>query len=152
MTAYSNTKNDKSSTNAGQQDRMGKEGHMQYPPKTYHPAEPGCNGDDTICATLPDLNRLNYFYGQMLGVADFQTEQHYFREKLKLHNRYLHGYGVVCGLGGVPEPYEEAVVAKCEEELKHVLYGREEMEVKREELKVKAGAGDQAAATELQQV
>src|SRR5688572_30311715 len=98
MTAYSNTKNDKSYTNAGQQDPMGKEGHMQYPPKTYHPAEPGCNGDDTICATLPDLKRLNYFYGQMLGVADFQAEQAYFREKLKLHNRCLHGYGVVCGL------------------------------------------------------
>lgn len=152
MTAYSNTKNDKSYTNAGQQDPMGKEGHMQYPPKTYHPAEPGCNGDDTICATLPDLKRLNYFYGQMLGVADFQTEQHYFREKLKLHNRCLHGYGVVCGLGVVPEPYEESCVPKGDEELKQLLARLKELEVKRKELKVKADGGDQAAATELQQV
>src|SRR5688500_19133516 len=95
MTAYSNTKNDKSYTNAGQQDPMGKEGHMQYPPKTYHPAEPGCNGDDTICATLPDLKRLNYFYGQMLGVADFQTEQD--RKSTRLNSSHLViSYAVFC--------------------------------------------------------
>lgn len=50
------------------------------------------------CAEVPDFERLNYFYGQMLGAADFRSEQAYFREKLKLHNRCLHGYGVVCGL------------------------------------------------------
>jgi hypothetical protein len=43
----------------------------------------------------------------MLGAADFQAEQDYFREKLKLHNRCLHGYGVVCGLEVVPEPVAE---------------------------------------------
>ena len=53
---------------------------------------------DAACADLPDLKRLNYFYGQMLGVNDFRTEQAFFREKLKLHNRCLHGYGTVCGL------------------------------------------------------
>lgn len=51
-----------------------------------------------LCAEVPDFERLNYFYGQMLGAADFRSEQAYFREKLKLHNRCLHGYGVVCGL------------------------------------------------------
>src|SRR5688572_22836164 len=56
------------------------------------------------CAEVPELKRLRYFYGQMLGVHDFQSEQNYFREKLKLHNRCLHGYGVVCGLMVVPEP------------------------------------------------
>ena len=30
---------------------------------------------DAACADLPDLKRLNYFYGQMLGVNDFRTEQ-----------------------------------------------------------------------------
>ena len=59
---------------------------------------------DTACADLPDLKRLNYFYGQMLGVNDFRTEQAFFREKLKLHNRCLHGYGTVCGLKVVPVP------------------------------------------------
>ena len=41
----------------------------------------------------------------MLGVKDFWAEQSYFREKIKLHNRCLHGYGTVCGLRVlVPEP------------------------------------------------
>ena len=51
-----------------------------------------------MTTTLPDLRRLRYFHGQMLGAHDFQREQNYFREKLKLRNRCLHGYGVVCGL------------------------------------------------------
>lgn len=59
---------------------------------------------DGACAELPDLRRLNYFYGQMLGVNDFRTEQAFFREKLKLHNRCLHGYGTVCGLMVKAEP------------------------------------------------
>ena len=54
---------------------------------------------------VPQFERLNYFYGQMLGVKDFCAEQSYFREKIKLHNRCLHGYGTVCGLRVlVPEP------------------------------------------------
>ena len=40
----------------------------------------------------------------MLGVNDFRTEQAYFREKQKLHNRCLHGYGTVCGLMVVALP------------------------------------------------
>ena len=59
------------------------------------------------CTAIPELKRLNYFYGQLLGARDFQTEQEYFREKLRLHNRCLHGYGVVCGLEVAPEPLEE---------------------------------------------
>ncbi len=58
------------------------------------------------CATVPEFKRLNYFYGQMLGAADFQAEQNYFREKLKLHNRCLHGYGTVCGLEVEPLPLD----------------------------------------------
>jgi hypothetical protein len=50
------------------------------------------------CAPVPEFRRLNYTYGQLLGVADFRTEQSYFREKQRLHNRCFHGYGVVCGL------------------------------------------------------
>src|SRR5215470_4464460 len=52
----------------------------------------------SACVTVPSFDRLNYYYGQLLGAADFLAEQRYFREKLKLHNRCLHGYGVVCGL------------------------------------------------------
>lgn len=52
----------------------------------------------SACDSMPDFMRLRYFYGQMLAAQDLQTEQDYFREKLKLHNRCLHGYGTVCGL------------------------------------------------------
>lgn len=43
------------------------------------------------------FKRLNYFHGMLLTENDFQEEQKYFREKLKLHNR-LHGQGVAWGL------------------------------------------------------
>jgi hypothetical protein len=56
---------------------------------------------------VPEFERLSYFYGQLLGVQDFRTEQSYFREKLRLHNRCLHGYGVVCGLHLSPVPVEK---------------------------------------------
>jgi hypothetical protein len=42
--------------------------------------------------------RNNYFFGRLLTAEDFQAEQQYFREKHRLHNRLLHGFGVVTGL------------------------------------------------------
>jgi hypothetical protein len=51
---------------------------------------------------LPRFERIKYFYGQLLGVREFQSEQRYFVDKHRLHNRYLHGYGVVCGLEVAP--------------------------------------------------
>ena len=53
---------------------------------------------------MPELKRLQYFFGQVLGPQDFRDEQTYFREKLKLHNRCLHGFGTVCGLEVVAVP------------------------------------------------
>ncbi len=47
--------------------------------------------------TSGKFKRVNYFHGMLLTEQDFQDEQAYLREKLKLHNR-LHGYGVVWGL------------------------------------------------------
>jgi hypothetical protein len=44
------------------------------------------------------LKRLRYFAGQMLTAESLQLEQNYFREKLKRHNRTLHGFGIVSGL------------------------------------------------------
>jgi hypothetical protein len=43
--------------------------------------------------------RPSYFSGQLLDVATLQAEQDYFREKMRLHNRQLHGFGIVSGLG-----------------------------------------------------
>ena len=47
---------------------------------------------------FPIFKRNRYFTGKLMSEEDFQDEQDYFREKLRLHNRLLHGYGVVTGL------------------------------------------------------
>ena len=53
---------------------------------------------DLKCAACGEaLERVRYFPRQMLTADDMRLEQEYFREKLKRHNRYLHGWGVVCG-------------------------------------------------------
>src|SRR4051794_40662875 len=57
-----------------------------------------CQEHDGTCLPLPEFRRLRYLYGQLLGAADLQAEQSYHREKLRLNNRCLHGYGVICGL------------------------------------------------------
>ena len=44
------------------------------------------------------LERVNYFPGQLLSASDLKTEQEYFLGRLRRHNRYLHGWGVVSGL------------------------------------------------------
>jgi hypothetical protein len=75
-----------------------------------NPSSPGDGAG--ACPNVPEFRRLRYLYGQLLGVADFQAEQSYHREKLRLHNRCLHGYGVVCGLlvcpADDPKPCEPA--------------------------------------------
>lgn len=42
--------------------------------------------------------RNHFFTGKLLTAEDLEVEQQYFREKLKRHNRYLHGFGIVSGL------------------------------------------------------
>lgn len=91
--------------------------------KLYTEAKPEINKQ---CTPLPEFERLNYYYGQNLGVAEFLAEQQYFLEKLRLHNRCLHGWGIVCGLevDAVPEDADcisehdlerEALEAKLDE-------------------------------------
>src|SRR6476660_9154380 len=43
------------------------------------------------------LERVRYFSRQLITANDMLTEQEYFHAKLRQHNRYLHGWGVVCG-------------------------------------------------------
>ena len=62
---------------------------------------------ETAGFDTPPLRRLRYFHGQMLGARDFQREQDYFREKLKLRMRCLLGYGVVCGLHVEPARHHD---------------------------------------------
>lgn len=43
------------------------------------------------------LERPRYFPRQLISDVDMTLDQVYFRNKLRLHNRMLHGWGVVCG-------------------------------------------------------
>ena len=46
----------------------------------------------------PSVNeRPRYFARQLVTPDDMTLEQDYFRARLRRHNRYLHGWGVVCG-------------------------------------------------------
>jgi hypothetical protein len=47
---------------------------------------------------LRTFERNNYFFGKLLTVRDFGLEQEYHRDKVRLHTRFLHDWGVVCGL------------------------------------------------------
>ncbi|MFA7468009.1 MAG: hypothetical protein WCY82_07060 [Desulfotomaculaceae bacterium] len=47
------------------------------------------------------FERNRYFYGKLLTVNDFETEQKYVNDKRRLVNRFLHGSGVVCGMNVV---------------------------------------------------
>ena len=49
-------------------------------------------------ADSQSLKRPHFFNGRLLRAEDFALEQQYHREKSKLHNRCLHGFGIVSGL------------------------------------------------------
>jgi hypothetical protein len=66
--------------------------------------------------TIPDLERLCYFFGQMLEPADFRAEQRYFMTLLSLLGRHTAGWGVVCGLDVRVEPGSSA---GCEDQPEH---------------------------------
>ena len=44
------------------------------------------------------IERPNFFVNQLLTADDLKTLVDYFRNKHRLHNKYLHGYGIVFGL------------------------------------------------------
>src|SRR5215831_9570689 len=52
---------------------------------------PACGGLQCLC-------RPRFFAGQLLTEEDLNRLERYIVEKNRLHNRYLHGWGVVCGL------------------------------------------------------
>ena len=61
---------------------------------TQRPPLPTC----PACGQLQCLCRPRFFAGQLLTEEDLNRLECYIVEKNKLHNRYLHGWGVVCGL------------------------------------------------------
>ncbi len=57
---------------------------------------------DTECKDdLKTLERTRFFTRQLITAGDLTNEQNYQREKRRLHNRLLHGWGIVCGLNVV---------------------------------------------------
>ena len=56
------------------------------------------NKNQTVDAKLSQFERNKYFYGKLMTVRDFETEQSYLNEKRRLLSRLIHGTGVVCGL------------------------------------------------------
>jgi hypothetical protein len=90
----------------------------QHP--VHHHAKPKAEARDCGCGEKQDtpvrlrecvpcdLDRFcrnNYFTGKLLTARDLSLEQRYMRDKLRLHHRVLHGWGVVCGLRVKPHPY-----------------------------------------------
>ncbi|MES2823583.1 MAG: hypothetical protein V4732_08275 [Pseudomonadota bacterium] len=47
------------------------------------------------------LERTRFFTRQLITADDLTNEQLYQREKRRMHNRLLHGWGIVCGLNVV---------------------------------------------------
>jgi hypothetical protein len=57
--------------------------------------------DFSVAPTLKRLDpwkRVNYSFGLLLGVDEFQQEQEFLKERRRMHNRMLHGYGTAWGL------------------------------------------------------
>jgi hypothetical protein len=68
-----------------------------------------CAAEHDASESASTLERIRYFPRQLLTADDMRTEQEYFREKHRRHNRFLHGFGVVCGLLVVPDPQQGAM-------------------------------------------
>ena len=63
-----------------------------------------CSQSAGAASASGTLERVNYFNRQLLTAEDMTTAADYFLEKLRRHNRFLHGWGVVCGLGVTAAP------------------------------------------------
>jgi hypothetical protein len=64
------------------------------------------------CRGLSVVDRPVFGAGQILTAADLTSLQDYVRGKNRLHNRYLHGWGVVCGLEVVCDDCEGSVTIR----------------------------------------
>jgi hypothetical protein len=64
------------------------------------------------CGGLECLCRPRFFAGQLLTEEELNRLDHYIVAKNRLQNRYLHGWGVVCGLDVVCDDCSSGVVVK----------------------------------------
>src|SRR6516165_3316120 len=63
---------------------------------------PDCGGLECLC-------RPRFFAGQLLTEQDLNRLENYILAKNRLHNRYLVGHGVVCGLEATCSPCANTV-------------------------------------------
>ncbi|HKP29397.1 MAG TPA: hypothetical protein VJU15_08330 [Gemmatimonadales bacterium] len=56
----------------------------------------GC-GNGHGAALVEGLERTRYYPRQLVNAEDLTQDQRYVRDKMRRHNRLLHGWGVVCG-------------------------------------------------------
>jgi hypothetical protein len=61
------------------------------------PTHNPCAEGEAVLLASP-FTALQYHFGMLLGVEDLETAQAYPRGKLRLHNAWLHGEGVIWGL------------------------------------------------------
>jgi hypothetical protein len=79
------------------------------------PAAPALPAPSAVCPTcggLECLCRPRFFDGQLLSADDLTRLERYIIGKNRLHNRYLHGWGVVCGLEVVCDPCKDQVIVR----------------------------------------
>ncbi len=76
---------------------------ISLPKQTY--VCPTCGGLECLC-------RPRFFDGQLLSADDLTRLERYIIGKNRLHNRYLHGWGVVCGLEVVCDPCKDTVTVR----------------------------------------
>jgi hypothetical protein len=67
---------------------------------------PACGGLECLC-------RPRFFAGQLLTEADLNRLDHYIVAKNKLHNRYVHGWGVACGMEVVCSTCGDQVIVRA---------------------------------------
>ena len=86
---------------------------IHHPTGARSPGPTDCTPKPPVCSTCGQLEclcRPRFFAGQVLTADDLNRLDHYIRGKHKLHNRHLHGWGVVNGLEATCEPCGKGVV------------------------------------------
>jgi hypothetical protein len=58
---------------------------------------PDMTGPMTCATCGAALERVRYFPRQLITADDMRAEQQFLYEKRRRHNRFLHGWGIVCG-------------------------------------------------------
>ncbi|MBP1202427.1 hypothetical protein JOD97_000441 [Duganella sp. 1411] len=74
------------------------------PRQRTDPCADDCTPRCPACGGLKCLCRPRFFPGQLLTDVDLNRLEQYVVDKNRLHNRYLHGWGVACGLEVVCDP------------------------------------------------